>query len=173
MKKEIFIAGGCFWGVEAYFSRVLGIEKAESFYINGGFEGVTYKEVCTTTKHAEAVKIIYEDSQISEEIIWNLYLNIVDPYSLNKQGNDIGTQYRVGIYSNDEELLDKYKKLNSQFVKKENKNNFLEFLPVYDQTKAEEYHQKYLEKNPLGYCHINLYSIPKELLKEEYKKNIN
>ncbi|EIE41030.1 methionine sulfoxide reductase A [Mycoplasmopsis canis UF31] len=170
MKKEIFIAGGCFWGVEAYFSRLKGIEESSSYYINGGFEGVSYKEVCTTTNHVEAVKIIYDSNVVSEKTIWDLYLNIVDPYSLNQQGNDKGTQYRVGIYSNDSSVLNEYKKLNDEFVSNEGKENYLEFLPISDATKAEEYHQKYLEKNPNGYCHINLYSIPEEFLKDQYKK---
>ncbi|WBP84042.1 peptide-methionine (S)-S-oxide reductase MsrA [Mycoplasmopsis edwardii] len=169
MKKEVFIAGGCFWGVEAYFSRLKGVEDASSYYINGGFEGVSYQEVCQASSHAEAVKVVYDDMLISEETIWNLYLNIVDPYSLNKQGNDKGVQYRVGIYSNDQELLNKYKALNEEFIKNEGKENYLEFLPVSDQTRAEEYHQKYLDKNPNGYCHINLYSIPEKYLKEDKK----
>ncbi|MGZ9413408.1 peptide-methionine (S)-S-oxide reductase MsrA [Mycoplasma sp. AC157] len=169
MKKEVFIAGGCFWGVEAYFSRIKGVIQSESYYINGDFEGVTYKEVCSGSKHAEAVRVIYDDEQIDEKTIWELYLNIIDPYSLNKQGNDKGTQYRVGIYSNDPIVLQIFEDLNKEFINKENKENYIEFDKVYDKTKAEEYHQKYLEKNPLGYCHINLYSIPEKLLKDEYK----
>lgn len=165
MKKEIFIAAGCFWGVEAYFSQIKGVELAEAFYINGNYENVTYKEVCNQSGHVETVKIIYEDSIIQESDLWDLFLNIVDPYSLNQQGNDKGVQYRIGIYSKDDNLLEIFKKLNNEFENKENKENYIEILKVNDQTKAEEYHQKYLEKNPFGYCHINLHNIPKKYLK--------
>lgn len=169
MKKELFIAGGCFWGVEAFFSRINGILSAHAYYINGGFEGVSYKEVCTTSKHVEAVRITYDPQIINEELIWELYLKIINPYSLNKQGGDEGTQYRVGIYSNDSKLLNKFKSLNNEFILKEGKKNYIEFLPVNDQTLAEEYHQNYLIKNPTGYCHINLNAVPDKYLKDEFK----
>ncbi|WP_027121480.1 peptide-methionine (S)-S-oxide reductase MsrA [Mycoplasma leonicaptivi] len=165
MIKEVYIAGGCFWGVQAYYQRLKGVLETSVHYLNGGFEGVTYKQVCQNSSHVEAVKVKYDDSIISEEVIFKLFLNIVDPYSLNKQGNDKGVQYRIGFYANDLELLNKFKELNRKFIEKENKQNYIETLMVSDDTKAEEYHQDYLLKNPSGYCHINLYSIPEKYLK--------
>ncbi|CCP23762.1 peptide-methionine (S)-S-oxide reductase MsrA [Mycoplasmopsis cynos] len=169
MKKEIFVAGGCFWGVEAYFSRIKGIESTAVYYINGGYEGVSYKDVCQISNHVEAVKLVYDDTIINERELFYLYLQIVDPYSLNKQGNDIGTQYRIGIYTNDPLTLNEFKTINNDFIAQTSKNNHIELLPVTDQTRAEEYHQKYLQKNPSGYCHINIFSIPDKYLKDEYK----
>ncbi|BBU47733.1 peptide-methionine (S)-S-oxide reductase MsrA [Mycoplasmopsis felis] len=165
MVKEIYIAGGCFWGVQAYYDRLKGVLETSVHYLNGGFEGVSYKEVCLGSSHVEAVKVKYDDSLISESTIFELFVNIVDPYSLNKQGNDKGVQYRIGFYTNDSSLLNEYKQLNEEFKKNEQKDNYIEFLPVSDDTKAEGYHQDYLKKNPKGYCHINLYSIPEKYLK--------
>ncbi|WP_033161123.1 peptide-methionine (S)-S-oxide reductase MsrA [[Mycoplasma] collis] len=165
MNKEIYLAGGCFWGVQAYFDKIKGILSSETCYINGGYENVNYKEVCNNSGHVEAVKIIYDDSIISEKEIWELFLRIIDPFSLNKQGNDIGAQYRVGVYAYDEKLLNIFKEFNKEFEKTSQKSNYLEFEIVKDFTKAEEYHQKYLAKNPNGYCHINLTNIPDKYLK--------
>ncbi|MBY7705752.1 peptide-methionine (S)-S-oxide reductase [Vibrio harveyi] len=92
-------------------------------------------------------------------------MKIVDPFSVNKQGNDVGVQYRIGFYSNDQQLLDIFRQLNKSFENEAKLQTTIEFLPVKNLTIAEEYHQKYLDKNPNGYCHINLDSVP-----EKFKK---
>ena len=97
--KEIIIAGGCFWGVEAYFQRLNGVIKTEVGYTDGVSENPTYKEVCSgTTNHAEACKIIYDENIITLKKILEHFFRIIDPTSVNKQGNDRGVQYRTGVY---------------------------------------------------------------------------
>lgn len=163
MEKIIYIAGGCFWGVEEYFSQLKGINKTEVGYANGKTINPTYQEVKShLTGHAETVKIIYEDKIISLEKILEHYLRFVDPYSKDKQGEDIGNQYRTGVYyidENDKDIIESY--LN----KKLSKGYLIEILPLSSFYKGEEYHQNYLKKNPTGYCHINL-----NLIKEDEKK---
>ncbi|WP_029905438.1 peptide-methionine (S)-S-oxide reductase MsrA [Mycoplasmopsis opalescens] len=165
MIKTVYLAGGCFWGVEAFFKQLLGVKSTKTCYVNGGYEGVDYKTVCKGSDHAEAIELVYDDEILSENIIWEAFLTIIDPYSYHQQGNDKGSQYRTGVYTNDAKLLNKFKKYNVKFIESEGKQNFIEFLPVTDVTIAEDYHQDYLGKNPLGYCHVDLNSG-----KEEWKK---
>ena len=164
--KEIILAGGCFWGVEAYFQRLNGVIKTEVGYTDGVSENPTYKEVCSgTTNHTEACKIIYDENIITLKKILEHLFRIIDPTSLNRQGYDIGTQYRTGIYYKTDEdkeiaehfIMDEAEKYNKPIVvdiKKESK--FWE---------AEEYHQNYLIKNPKGYCHVDLNLIKDEEIK--------
>lgn len=155
--REIALAGGCFWGVDEFFSRKEGVISTKSGYSNGHKANPTYEEVCTgTTGHAETVLITYDEEKISLETILLKFFKVIDPTSLNKQGNDIGTQYRTGIYfihSEDEIIARNFiSKMQEKYLKPivvevEALRNF------YD---AEEYHQDYLKKNPRGYCHIDL-----------------
>ena len=142
------LALGCFWGPEKKFGKIEGIVETEVGYCGGKMPNVTYKEVCSgETGHAEVVKLTFDSKKISYEKILEYFFEFHDPTTLDKQGPDIGTQYRSEIfYINDEQkkisysVLDKLnKKINSKIVTKisENKNY----------TKAENYHQKYLEKN--------------------------
>ncbi|MGY3777045.1 peptide-methionine (R)-S-oxide reductase MsrB [Helcococcus sueciensis] len=156
-EKEIFLAGGCFWGTQAYFNQIKGIIKTEVGYANGIGENPTYKQVCTgATGYAESVRIIYNPEKINLYQILEHYFRTIDPTSLNKQGGDIGTQYRTGIYTTN---LD-----DRQFVQDFIilvKNNYSKEIVVEDKLlknyyAAEEYHQNYLEKNPGGYCHVDL-----------------
>nr|WP_276939258.1 peptide-methionine (R)-S-oxide reductase MsrB [Helcococcus sueciensis] len=156
-EKEIFLAGGCFWGTQAYFNQIKGIIKTEVGYANGIGENPTYKQVCTgATGYAESVRIIYNPEEINLYQILEHYFRTIDPTSLNKQGGDIGTQYRTGIYTTN---LD-----DRQFVQDFIilvKNNYSKEIVVEDKLlknyyAAEEYHQNYLEKNPGGYCHVDL-----------------
>ncbi|CAT04797.1 peptide-methionine (S)-S-oxide reductase [Mesomycoplasma conjunctivae] len=165
--KQIYIAAGCFWGAQAFFDKAKGVISTSVVYLNGGFEGVTYKQVCQSSGHVEAVEINYDENLITEKQLWNLFLQIVNPYSLNKQGGDKGVQYRIGIYSKSEQLLKVFAQFQKDFQASENRPNYIEILPVNDVSLAEEYHQKYLEKNPNGYCHINLDLFPIELKKEK------
>ncbi|MBR1581958.1 MAG: peptide-methionine (S)-S-oxide reductase MsrA [Bacilli bacterium] len=159
MKKTIYLAGGCFWGVQEYYSRLKGVLEVTAGYCNGTTAFPKYEEVKTgTTGHAETVKIDYDDSLISLEDLLNHYLRFVDPYSLNKQGEDEGSQYRTGIYYVD--LLDG---INARTYLDEHleKGYKIEVSKMCNFFKAEEYHQNYLKKNVNGYCHINLNLIKK------------
>ena len=155
--KEIILAGGCFWGVEAYFQRLNGVEKTIVGYTDGKTENHSYKEVCSgETNHAEACKILYEEKIISLEKILEHFFRIIDPTSLNRQGHDIGTQYRTGVFYNnleDKEIIEKF----IENKKSEYSNPIV--VDVKEEKRfwnAEEYHQNYLIKNPGGYCHVNL-----------------
>ena len=163
MEKVIFLAGGCFWGVEEYFSRLKGVLFTKSGYANGLTKNPTYQEVKSQlTKHAETVKVTYDDEVISLKDILGHYLRFVDPYSINKQGEDEGIQYRSGIYY----LNDEDERVIKEFFKLTLKDNYqIEVKPLDNFYEAEEYHQNYLKKNPSGYCHVNLNLIKKEELK--------
>lgn len=163
--KKIYLAGGCFWGIEAYFQKIKGVIDTDVYYLNGGFEGVTYKEVCNSSSHVEAVEIIYDENLIKNKDIWEIFVDLINPFSINQQGNDRGIQYRSGIYSENLEDLEDFKKLNSLYEEKLNKKTAIEFQKITDKTRAEEYHQDYLIKNPSGYCHIDLFDIKEKYIK--------
>jgi peptide-methionine (S)-S-oxide reductase len=102
--KEIYLAGGCFWGVEEYFSRIEGVVDTDVGYANGRRENPSYEQVCTgTTGHAETTYLKYDESLVSLEFLLDKFFRIIDPTLLNRQGGDIGNQYRTGIYYVDEE----------------------------------------------------------------------
>lgn len=159
--KKIILAGGCFWGVEAYFSRVKGVVNTKAGYIDGISDNPSYQEVCNGSGHAEAVYVEYDENIIDLNKILKHFFRIIDPTQRNRQGNDIGVQYRSAIYyfDDDERLfIESYiKELQKQY-KKKIQTMVLRASKFYD---AEEYHQKYLDKNPSGYCHVDL-----NLLKE-------
>jgi peptide methionine sulfoxide reductase msrA/msrB len=153
--KEIYLAGGCFWGTEKYLSLVKGIETTEVGYANGYTENPSYEDVCTSeTGHVETVKLIYNPATISLEYILKLFYDVIDPLAKNRQGNDIGSQYRTGIYYVDEN--DQEQILNSlqTLQKSYDKPIAIEVEPLRNYYAAEEWHQKYLDKNLQGYCHI-------------------
>lgn len=155
MKKEIYLAGGCFWGTEQYLQNIPGILATEVGYANGNTEQPTYEEVCRhNTGHAETVKVEYEDTVIGLPYILELYYDVINPVSINRQGGDVGSQYRTGIYYTDAKdapvIEESIKKLQNHYQEK----IAIERLPLENYYKAEEYHQKYLDKNPGGYCHI-------------------
>ncbi len=153
--KEIYLAGGCFWGTEKYLSLVKGIVSTEVGYANGNTENPTYEDVCyKKTGHAETVKIVYDPYIVSLEFILKLYYDVINPLSINRQGNDIGTQYRTGIYYTDAKDKDIIIESIKELQKNYDKPIAIEVMPLENYFKAEEYHQKYLDKNPNGYCHI-------------------
>lgn len=155
--REIYLAGGCFWGLQAYFDLKKGIKETMVGYANGHTENPTYKDVCTNkTGYAETVHIKYDEHEISLEKVLELFWKVIDPTSLNKQGGDAGTQYRTGIYYTDECDLDMINESVKNIAKKYTKKIVTEVEPLKNFYHAEEYHQKYLEKNPDGYCHIDL-----------------
>ena len=153
--KEIYLAGGCFWGTEKYLSCIQGIVKTDVGYANGNTENPTYQEVChNNTGHAETVRVFYDPAQIRLEFILSLYYDVINPTSVNRQGNDIGSQYRTGIYYVDDSDVSIIKKSLEELQTKYDKPIAIELLPLRNYYLAEEYHQKYLDKNPDGYCHI-------------------
>ena len=156
MQKEIYLAGGCFWGTEKYFKNIKGVIQTEVGYANGNTERPTYKEVCyRNTGHAETVKLVYDESRVSLSCILELYYDVIDPVSINRQGGDVGSQYRTGIYFVEQQDEGGIKNSIEELQKKFNESIAIEVKPLFNYFKAEEYHQKYLDKNPNGYCHIN------------------
>lgn len=162
MIKEIYFAGGCFWGIEKLFSGFLGVIQTTCGYANGNNEIFpTYESVCEgKTGYKEAVRIRYDSSIISLEALLFAYFSVIDPTVPNRQGFDKGTQYQVGIYYTDdssEKIIEHIAKIEktsvSQFV--------VEIKPLRNFHIAEDYHQDYLNKNPNGYCHINPVRIKK------------
>ena len=142
------LALGCFWGPEKKFGKIEGIVETEVGYCGGKMPNVTYKEVCSgQTDHAEVVKLTFDLKKISYEKILEYFFEFHDPTTLNKQGPDIGTQYRSEIFYNNDEQ----KKISNSVIEKLNKKFNLKILTkiseIKNYTRAEEYHQKYLEKN--------------------------
>ncbi|MFT8348574.1 peptide-methionine (S)-S-oxide reductase MsrA [Clostridium saccharoperbutylacetonicum] len=155
--KKIVLAGGCFWGVEEFISRIDGIVETKVGYANGTTANPTYEEVCSgNTGHAEACHVTYDENKISLATLIDKYWDIIDPTSFNKQGNDIGSQYRTGIYYINENDKDLIIQIKDALRKNYTKDIVTEVIPLKCFYAAEEYHQKYLKKNPNGYCHIKL-----------------
>lgn len=155
--KSIVLAGGCFWGVEEYFSRIPGVQNTTVGYANGTTKEPTYKEVCTgQTGHAEVVRIDYDPLQVSLMQLLEKYWAIVDPTILNRQGPDKGTQYRTGIYYEQLSDLPVIKESMHLEQTKYSDQIVTEVAPLTYFFDAEAYHQDYLKKNPHGYCHIKL-----------------
>ena len=161
--KTIYLAGGCFWGVEKYFSMAKGVVSTKVGYANGSIKNPSYEDLKKGRDDAsETVKIEYDETVVSLEKLLEYYLRVVDPYSLNKQGEDEGIQYRTGIYFEDE--TDE-KIIKDYFASVLEDDYLIEVLPLRSFYDAEEYHQKYLDKNPDGYCHIRL-----NFLREDERK---
>ena len=153
----IYLAGGCFWGVEAFMSEIPGILETRVGYANGTTENPTYQEVCTgTTGHAETVEVRYDSNAVSLGSVLKAFFAIIDPTSVNRQGNDFGSQYRTGVYYIDEVDREAASKVFEEIRKNYAAPLATELEPLGNFSAAEEYHQKYLEKNPGGYCHIDM-----------------
>ncbi|MBQ5951774.1 MAG: peptide-methionine (S)-S-oxide reductase MsrA [Lachnospiraceae bacterium] len=152
--KEIYLAGGCFWGVQKYFDQFEGITATEVGYANGGTAAPSYQDVCAGSGHAETVRITYDPAVITLESILDKYFLVIDPTSVNRQGGDSGIQYRTGIYFTDDADMPVVQAYIAEEQKKYEKPIAVEVGPLEAFYSAEEYHQKYLDKNPGGYCHI-------------------
>ncbi len=153
--KEIYLAGGCFWGTQKYLSLINGVISSEVGYANGNTSNPSYQDVCyRNTGHTETVKLVYDSNIIPLASVLKLFYDVINPVSVNKQGNDVGSQYRSGIYYVDEKdkdvILESIAELQEQYTEK----IAIEVLALENYTKAEEAHQDYLNKNPGGYCHI-------------------
>jgi peptide-methionine (S)-S-oxide reductase len=158
--KKIVLAGGCFWGVEAYFKTIKGVSNTKVGYANGNVENPTYEQVCKKdTGFAEVCFIEYDENVVTLDKILNAYWKVVDPTIKDRQGHDLGNQYRTGIYYFDEADVETIEKSKEEEQKKYVQSIVTEVEPLRNFYDAEEYHQDYLDKNPTGYCHI-----PRELL---------
>ncbi len=155
--KTIYLAGGCFWGVEEYMDRLDGVYHASSGYANGTTEEPTYEEVLyKNTGHAETVKVIYSADETNLTQLLTEFFKVVDPVSINRQGNDMGTQYRSGIYYESDDDRDEAQAFLDDLQKEYEDELAVELVPLDNYHEAEERHQDYLKKNPNGYCHIDL-----------------
>ena len=153
--KTIYLAGGCFWGTEKFFDQFEGVVSTVVGYANGNTENPTYEDVKHRgTGHAETVKIDFDEEKISLRELLDDYFLVIDPLSVNRQGEDEGVQYRTGIYYDDESLLPVIRERVDEEAEKLGQPLAVEVKPLLQFFPAEEYHQKYLDKNPGGYCHI-------------------
>lgn len=155
--KEIYLAGGCYWGVEKYISQIKGVLQTDVGFANGDVDAPTYQQVrYENTGHAETVRVLYDPQVLSLPVLLKLFYKIIDPTSVDQQGEDVGHQYRTGVYHTDpadqpiiaQSLLELEEKIAQPLA--------VEACPLQSFWKAEEYHQKYLDKNPGGYCHVPL-----------------
>ena len=160
-QKEIYLAGGCFWGTELYLDLVYGVVSAESGYANGATPHPSYREVCSGSGHAEAVHVVYDPQLVSLDEILTAFYDSIDPTAVDRQGNDVGRQYRSGIYyvpNADGSESDDARVIRASLdalQKRIGKPVAIEVKPIVNFYRAEEEHQEYLEKNPNGYCHIS------------------
>lgn len=153
--KDIYFAGGCFWGTEHYFKQVRGVISTAVGYANGNTDNPTYEQVYTDlTGYAETVHIVYDPEVVSLTLLLELFFRSIDPTSLNRQGEDCGTRYRTGIYYTSEEDTTTIKEIYSGIERIIGEPLMVEVEPLRNFYAAEEYHQDYLDKNPRGYCHV-------------------
>ena len=158
--KEIYLAGGCYWGVEKYLSNIKGVMETTVGFANGDTHHPTYEQVrYENTGHAEAVKVIYDENQVPLTVLLKLFYRIIDPVSVDKQGEDEGHQYRTGIYFTQKEDEAVICASLAELEQKVGEPLAVEACPLEHFYDAEEYHQKYLDKNPGGYCHVPLAEI--------------
>lgn len=155
-QREIYFAGGCFWGTEHFLKQIRGVEQTQAGYANGAVENPTYEQVCEdNTGFAEAVQVRYDPLVVGLDLLINLFFKTIDPTSINRQGGDRGTQYRTGIYYTDVTDLPCIEAALAAQAAHYSKPLVVEIEPLTNFYPAESYHQHYLDKNPNGYCHLN------------------
>ena len=152
--KTIWLAGGCFWGMQQFFDQFEGVLRTEVGYANGPDRAPSYEDVCADSGHAETLQVDYDENTISLTSLLGYYFMAIDPLSVNRQGHDEGIQYRTGVYYTDESLLPEIEAVYRAEEEKAGAKLAVELEPLRNFFPAEEYHQKYLVKNPGGYCHI-------------------
>lgn len=158
-RHMIYLAGGCFWGLEAYLKRLPGVIETQVGYANGSTEYPSYRDVCTyNTGHAETVAVAYDRTVLPTAILLEAFFEAIDPTSIDRQGNDTGTQYRSGIYYVDMNDVSIIETSLRELQNRHEKPLAIETEPIDGFYPAEEYHQAYLEKNPGGYCHIDVHA---------------
>lgn len=168
---KIWLAGGCFWGIEEYFSRIEGVIDTKAGYSNGRSGKTSYQEI-KNTGHSETVQVTYDTSIISLEDILQYYFAVIDPVSVNRQGNDIGLQYRTGIYYSDVYDLPIIKREIEKLQKNYSRKIAIEVDSLKNFVIAEDYHQKYLSKNPRGYCHVDFKKVKEVNEKLQLRKKL-
>ena len=165
--KQIYFAGGCFWGTEHFFKQINGVVATETGFANGNTANPTYEEVYTdTTGYAETVHVTYDADIVGLELLLRMFFAAIDPTSLNKQGHDEGTRYRTGIYYTDAAGLPLIEQVYAEQQSKYAQPLVVEKLPLKNFFPADDYHQDYLDKHPDGYCHL-----PKALF--DFARNAN
>ena len=152
-QETIYFAAGCFWGAQLYFDQFESV-KTQVGYANGPTEDPSYQDVCANSGHAETVKVMYYSEIIRVSYLIDRFFDVIDPLSVNKQGGDIGVQYRTGIYYTTEYQKECAEKKFAEMEAKLGQKLAVELKPIENFYPAEEYHQDYLRKNPGGYCHI-------------------
>jgi methionine-S-sulfoxide reductase len=153
MNNTIYLAGGCFWGLQKYLDNIKGVDATLVGYANGDNPNTSYKLVCGGSGHAEVCQVEYSDDLSTQQLL-DYFVQVINPYSVNKQGNDVGVQYRTGIYYTDTNIGDIAHKWLLHLQSTSPKNITIECLPLVHFCPAEPEHQKYLDNNPHGYCHI-------------------
>ena len=153
--QKATFAAGCFWGVEAVFRQIKGVVSTQVGYSGGNMGNPTYEDVCTDeTGHAEAVEINYNPEKVSYEKLLDVFWQNHNPTQLNRQGPDVGTQYRSAVFYHNEKQKKAAEKSLKEQQKKYKDNIVTEIKPAAAFHRAEEYHQQYLEKRGLSTCHI-------------------
>ena len=154
-ERVIYLAGGCFWGIEHLMRAIPGVLDAKSGYANGRREAdANYEAVCAGgTGFRETVRVTYDPAQVSLEALLLAYFYVIDPTEVNRQGMDLGSQYQTGVYYADDAAKETVERI-AAIERAASKRFYVEICPLRNFYPAEEYHQNYLEKNPNGYCHI-------------------
>ena len=155
MEKTIYLAGGCFWGCQKYFDLMDGVIETEVGYANGDAENPTYEQVKHGAGHAETVRVVYDPARLPLRELLERYFQVIDPTAVNHQGEDFGIQYRTGIYYADPADAPTVTAALQDLSRRYDRPLAVENQPLQAFYPAEEYHQKYLEKHPGGYCHIH------------------
>ena len=154
-ERTIHLAGGCYWGVEKYLSNIPGVIATEVGFANGSTHHPTYQQVrYENTGHAETVRTVYDADALPLDKLLRLFFRIIDPVSVNRQGEDEGVQYRTGVYYTDEADAAVIRAELTRLEKQTGQALAVECCALEHFYSAEEYHQKYLDKNPGGYCHV-------------------
>ena len=154
-ENVIYLAGGCFWGMEQLMQSIPGVIDAQSGYANGTCEeDADYQTVCKgNTGFRETIRVEYDPGQVSLDALLLAYFYVIDPTVENRQGNDVGSQYQTGVYYTNESVKETVERI-AEIERGRREKFFVEIGPLKNYYPAEEYHQDYLEKNPNGYCHI-------------------
>ncbi len=155
MRQEIWLAGGCFWGAQHYFDCLDGVLETQVGYANGRTANPSYEQVKhENTGHAETVHVVFDDARLPLPVLLEQYYKIIDPTAVDRQGGDVGHQYRTGIYYLDPVQKPVIKASLAALQAQYDRPLAVEVRPLENFYTAEEYHQKYLDKNPGGYCHV-------------------
>ncbi len=164
MQRVIYLAGGCFWGIQGYFDLLDGVVESQVGYANSNVESPDYYTVCSgSTNAVETLELHFAEEILSLNSILRHFFEIIDPFALNYQGHDFGTQYRSGIYTRDAQILQEVREFVESYQKQYSQKIVTEVKLLENFYPAESYHQKYLQKNPTGYCHIDLSKALKKL----------